>query len=125
MTSPQQSSFRFAVTRDATYLNDEPLHGAGPPSDFYSVFGVPDRILGGSTTPAPVGYRNNQFHYYDRHGITLNEHHYTYQVHAINLVFDTGMADQFDSTGGWRREFCAMRPHEEADTLLVVVLVDL
>lgn len=86
------SSFHFAVTPDGVYINDQRLMRSGPPSGFYSVFGVSDRIVDGSNSPAPVGYRNSQFHYYDRHGITLNEHHYTFQVDAINLVFDTQMA---------------------------------
>ena len=93
MASPHLSSFRFAVTRDAAYVNEQQLNGAGPPSVFYSIFGVPDRIVDSSAAPVPIGHRNNQFHYYDQCGITLNEHHYTYQIEAINLVFDTGMAD--------------------------------
>lgn len=39
--------------------------------------------------PAPVGDRNNHIQYYDHLDITLNEHHYTFQVQAITVVLNT------------------------------------
>ena len=72
-------------------LNGIQLHRSEPPSVFYEFLGAPNKV--GSTTPAPFGHRNNQFHYYDDLGITLNEHHYTRQVSEINFVFDVVESD--------------------------------
>jgi|GEM_PF-5433157 len=90
MASTKQSAFRFEVTRGAVLLNNEPLAGAGPPTAFYEIFGVPDRV---ADSPAPVGHRSPQFHYYELLGMMLYEHHYTHQVSSISLVFDTDMAN--------------------------------
>ena len=85
-------SVNVVILPDAATLNGTPLRRSGPPSDFYSIFGIPDRVIDACPTPAPVGHRNNQLHYYDLIGITLNEHHYTHQIQAIDFVFDTSLA---------------------------------
>lgn len=89
----QAASLEVSIRRDGASINGTPLGTAGPVSQLHAVFGTPDRIIEGSPTPAPVGHRNNQFHYYDAQGVTLNEHHYTYQIQSINFVFDTGLSD--------------------------------
>lgn len=86
-------TFSVSIQHDGASVNGTPLDASGAPSRFHAIFGTPDRIIDGSPTPAPVGHRNNQFHYYDPQGVTLNEHHYTYQIQAINFVFDTVLAD--------------------------------
>lgn len=89
----QAKSLTVSIQRNGAFVNGTAVGKAAPPSEFYAVFGTPDRILDGSPTPAPVGHRNNQFHYFDAYGVTLNEHHYTHQIQAINFVFDTELAD--------------------------------
>src|SRR5690606_9484676 len=89
----QTTSFAVSIEHDGASVNDTPIDRAGPASQYHAVFGTPDRIIDGSSTPAPFGHRNNQFHYYDTLGVTLNEHHYTHQIQAINFVFDTDLAD--------------------------------
>lgn len=92
MTSLLPSSCIVRITHDEVLINDAILPAAAPPSHFYEIFGTPDRVLDKFLTPAPHGHRNNQRHYYDDLGITLNEHHYTHQIQAINFVLDTEMA---------------------------------
>lgn len=92
MTS-EAATFDVSLHRGGASINGVPIGTSGPASQFHAVFGIPDRIIDGSPTPAPVGHRNNQFHYYDAQGVTLNEHHYTHQIQAINFVFDTGLSD--------------------------------
>ncbi len=91
--TPQAVPFHVLIHRDGASINGMSLGTSGPPSQFHAVLGTPDRIIDGSPTLAPVGHRNNQFHYYDTQGVTLNEHHYTHQIQAINFVFDTGLSD--------------------------------
>lgn len=94
----QAATIDVSIHRGGASINGVPIGTSGPASQFHAVFGIPDRIIDGSPTPAPVGYRNNQFHYYDAQGVTLNEHHYTHQIQAINFVFDTDLSDHPTST---------------------------
>jgi hypothetical protein len=82
-----------SILCNGAFVNDTPLDRAAPPSHFHEIFGMPNRIIDGSPTPAPLGHRNNQFHCYDDLGMTLNEHHYTHQIQAINFVFDKNRSD--------------------------------
>lgn len=81
-----------SIHRGGALINGLLISTSGPASQFHAIFGIPDRILDGSPTPAPEGHRNNQFHYYDTLGVTLNEHHYTHQIQAINFVFDSHLS---------------------------------
>jgi hypothetical protein len=76
------------LTPDCLHLNGSAIASAGPAAFFYEILGTPSRFTTGGT-PAPAGHRNNQIHIYDALGVTLNEHHYTYQVTAITFVFAT------------------------------------
>ena len=89
----QAATVNVSIDRGGASINGVPIGTSGPASQFHAVFGIPDRIIDASPTPAPVGHRNNQFHYYDAQGVTLNEHHYTHQIQAINFVFDTALSD--------------------------------
>ena len=51
------------------------------------VLGPPDRTVEPST-PAPMGYRNNQMHMYDGLGLYLNEHHATRRIQDVTFVFN-------------------------------------
>ena len=88
----QPRSIAVVIRPDIALINGMPLGRSGPPSDFHSIFGVPDRVIDACPTLAPVGYRHNQIHYYDSLGITLNEHHFTNQIQAITFVFDIHLA---------------------------------
>ena len=66
-------------------LNGQPLGTAEPVAAFHALLGPPDRIVPAGS-PAPVGHRNNHIHFYDRLGITLSEHHYTYQIQGMTAV---------------------------------------
>jgi hypothetical protein len=72
-------------------ITGTPIHTAWPVANFHRIFGEPSRIVVAGP-PAPFGHRNNQIHFYDDLGITLNEHHYTYQIQAITFVLDTADA---------------------------------
>jgi hypothetical protein len=87
----QAATVDVSIHRGGASINGAPLGTSGPASEFHAIFGTPDRIIDGSPTPAPVGHRNNQFHYYDAQGVTLNEHHYTYQMqHAFHGEMNVG-----------------------------------
>lgn len=88
MPQSPSSSFQFDVSADSVHVNQQRLNAAGPPAMFHAIFGIPSRIEERAKADAPAGNRNNQTHYYDQLGITLNEHHYTHQIQEINLVFD-------------------------------------
>ncbi len=47
------------------------------------MLGQPQRVAPAGP-PAPVGHRNNHVHFYDHLGITLSEHHYTYQIQMMS-----------------------------------------
>jgi len=74
-----------------TTLNGCPIAAAQPVAWFHALLGEPDRIISAGS-PAPVGHRNPQIHYYDHLGITLNEHHFTYLVQSVTVVLDTAGA---------------------------------
>lgn len=84
--------FDVAIHDGSASINGTPLGSSGPASQFHAIFGIPDRIVDASSTPAPLDHRNNQFHYFDAQGVTLNEHHYTHQIQAINFVLDTNLS---------------------------------
>jgi len=90
--SMHPSTLNVSIHRGGASVNDTRLGTSGPTSQFHALLGIPDRIVDGSDTAAPIGYRNNQCHYYDTKGVTLNEHHYTHQIQAMNFVFDTRLA---------------------------------
>ncbi len=91
MSSPA-ADIDVTVHLSGASINGKPIGTSGPASQFHALLGIPDRIIDASEVPAPPGHRNNQFHYYDSLGVTLNEHHYTHQIEAINFVFDTGLS---------------------------------
>ena len=66
-------------------INGELVNAAKPVDFFHQLMGLPSRVLAAGA-PAPAGHRNNQIHCYDDLGITLNEHHYTYQIHSILIL---------------------------------------
>ncbi|MHB8900793.1 MAG: DUF7738 domain-containing protein [Thermoguttaceae bacterium] len=78
------------ITATGTMINGTPIHGAEPIAWFHALLGEPTRIIPAGP-PAPVDHRDNHIHYYDRFGITLNEHHYTWcgEYSALTSVLHT------------------------------------
>ncbi len=58
---------------------------------FVKILGQPSRVFSGKT-PAPVGHRNNHLHFYDDLGLYLHEHHATYLIGGVCVVFEPGEA---------------------------------
>lgn len=81
-------SCEICIRPSRVELNGQPLGAAEPVAAFHHLLGPPDRIVPAGS-PAPVGHRNNHVHYYDRLGITLSEHHYTYQIQTVRAVLST------------------------------------
>ena len=75
----------IATTR--VLLDGERFPDAGPPAAWHARLGPPNRIEVAGP-PAPSGHRNNRVHVYDRLGVTLTEHHWTYQISSLRAVFD-------------------------------------
>jgi hypothetical protein len=86
--SSDPTSCNVRVAAIGATINGTPIHAAEPIANYHVLLGEPSRIAGAGP-PAPFGHRNNQIHFYDNLGITLNEHHYTYQIQAITFVLDT------------------------------------
>lgn len=76
------SSLEHLLIDDKSF--DQPVTLAA----FEEVLGHPERTWNG-TTPAPVGHRNNQFHYYDSLGLYLSEHHMTTFILSLDVVFES------------------------------------
>ena len=79
----------FCINEHGLTINSTVLRASQPIARIHELLGKPDRVVG---APAPAGHRNNHIHFYDGLGITLNEHHYTYQIHAVTFIFDVGDA---------------------------------
>lgn len=80
---------RIGETR--TTIDGTAIQSAEPVAWFQAILGPPSRIVPAGP-PAPAGHRNNHFHFYDDLGMTLNEHHFTYQVQEVEIVLDTADA---------------------------------
>ena len=96
METPIVESCDLCIAATRVTINGTPIHVAGSVASFYSLLGQPQRVVP-TGPPAPVGHRNNHVHYYDHLGITLSEHHYTYQIQAITAVLNT--TDAIHPTG--------------------------
>ncbi len=57
-------------------VNGSHVQAAEPVATFYSLLGDPTRVVA-------------NVHYYDHIGVTLLEHHYTYQINQITFVLNT------------------------------------
>jgi hypothetical protein len=55
--------------------------------EFIEVLGEPSKTISAGGPP-PAGHRNNQIHFYDEMGISLNEHHATCLIQGVNVVFE-------------------------------------
>lgn len=84
--------FEVLIRNDVVSINDIPLVTAGPQKNFYTLFGKPDRMADASKISAPPGHRNNQIHFYETLGVTLNEHHDTCQIQEVTFIFDVELA---------------------------------
>ncbi len=80
---------RIGETR--TTIDGTPILTAEPVAWFHAIPGSPSRIVPAGP-PAPAGHRNNHIHLYDDKGMTLNEHHYSYQIQEVDIVLDTADA---------------------------------
>lgn len=65
---------------------DETLFTAAVPvRTFETLLGATARTVAAGP-PAPVGHRNNQFHYFDDLGLTLIEHHATWLIECVVIT---------------------------------------
>lgn len=86
--SPIVDSCDLRISETRVTLNGTPIHVAAPVATFHSLLGEPTRVIPAGP-PAPFGHRNNHIHFYDHLGLTLNEHHDTYQIQAVTAVLNT------------------------------------
>ena len=82
------SRSQWCIAPNGVTIDGSALHRAGPVAAFHSLFGQPSHVVPVGP-PSPAGHRNNRVHYYDDLGITLNEHHYTFQIQEISAVLST------------------------------------
>jgi hypothetical protein len=87
----ETSACDVCITITGVTMNRRALHVAQPVATFHSLLGEPTRILPAGP-PAPFSHRNNHIHYYDHLGVTLNEHHYTYQIQCVRFILNTADA---------------------------------
>lgn len=78
-------SVTAVIESDRFELNGRALEHSQPVQTMYQLLGPSGRIVAAGPA-APIGHRNNQIHLYDRVGLYLNEHHFTYQIEAITFV---------------------------------------
>lgn len=76
------------IRETGTTINGVQLNAAEPVAWYHALLGRPSRIVAAGA-PAPCGHRNSYVHYYDELGITLLEHHFTYQIEGVTIVLDT------------------------------------
>lgn len=82
------ASFDVRIGETRTTIDGTPILTAEPVAWFHAILGSPSRVVPAGPT-APAGHRNNHIHIYDDLGMTLNEHHYTYQIQEVDIVLDT------------------------------------
>ena len=82
-----EDQLEICIEQHSVSANGAKIQAADTVPSFHTLFGQPSRIVPAGP-PAPYGHRNNHIHYYDAKGLTLNEHHYTYQIHEINIILD-------------------------------------
>jgi hypothetical protein len=87
----ETSACDVCITITGVTMNRRALHVAQPVATFHSLLGEPTRILPAGP-PAPFSHRNNHIHYYDHLGVTLIEHHYTYQIQCVRFILNTADA---------------------------------
>jgi hypothetical protein len=87
---------RIDVDLQSISINRYEFEHACPLSSFEGVLGLPSRTYCGNP---PFGHRNNQIYYFDESGLYLIEHHATFLISSIAIVFVPDAAP-----------FCPFRP---------------